>query len=75
MVKHLTRHGNSYALIIDRPVLDLLGIQPDMPLEITTDGRALIVRPLPNPEQHERFQAALKKVNQRHGSALKRLAE
>ena len=53
MVKTLTRHGNSYALIIEKPILELLGISPKMPLEITTDGKALIVRPAPSPEQTE----------------------
>ena len=27
MIKTLTRHGNSYALIIDRPILDLLNFE------------------------------------------------
>ena len=38
MVKRLTQHGNSAALIIDKPVLDLLNITMDTPLEIATDG-------------------------------------
>jgi hypothetical protein len=25
MVKNLTKHGNSYALVIDKPILELLG--------------------------------------------------
>ena len=38
MVKRLTPHGNSAALIIDKPVLDLLHITMETPLEIVTDG-------------------------------------
>lgn len=46
MVKNLVKHGNSYALVIDRPVMDLLGITPDTPLEVTTtDGRSLTIAP------------------------------
>ena len=44
-VKKLTRHGNSLALVIDRPILDLLNIDTDTPLDITTDGKRLIVAP------------------------------
>jgi antitoxin component of MazEF toxin-antitoxin module len=39
MIKTLTKLGNSYALVIDKPILDLLKIRPDTPLEIATDGK------------------------------------
>lgn len=32
LVKTLTRHGNGLALVIDQPVLDLLGIGADTPV-------------------------------------------
>ena len=47
MIKSLTRHGNSYALIIDRAILELLHLRPETPLELSTDGTALIIRPAP----------------------------
>ena len=46
MVKHLTQHGNSVALLIDRPILKLLNITAKTPLEVATDGRNLIVSPI-----------------------------
>ncbi len=46
MIKRLTPIGNSLGLIIDRPILDLLGIDRDTELEITTDGEMLIIQPL-----------------------------
>jgi hypothetical protein len=39
MVKKLTKHGNSLALVLDRGVLDLLEIDADTPLNIKTDGK------------------------------------
>lgn len=45
MVKKLTRHGNSLALVIDKPILNLLKIDASTPLEIRTDGKSLIVTP------------------------------
>ena len=41
MVKHLTKHGNSSALILDRAIMDLLKIEHDTPLELSTDGPAI----------------------------------
>ncbi len=75
MVKHLTKHGNSLALVIDRGVLDLLEINADTPLSMTTDGKCLIVTPVRDPEREERFRAALKEGNRRYGKMLKRLAD
>lgn len=74
MVKHLTRHGNSAALILDKAVLELLHITMKTPLELVTDGRNLIVSPVADRERASRFRAALEAVNQRHEKALRRLA-
>ena len=75
MIKKLTRHGNSLALVIDKPVLELLNIDADTPLEITTDGRALVITPATDAPRRARFQSALDETNRRHGKALRKLAE
>jgi antitoxin MazE len=75
MIKKLTRHGNSWALVIDKPVLELLNIQPDTPLEISTDGQTLLVSPARDAKQKAKFKADLEKTNRRYAKALKRLAE
>lgn len=75
MIKTLTPHGNSAALIIDKPVLELLDITMKTPLKITTDGKSLIISPLPEAERDQRFRQALERVNSRHGDTLRRLAE
>ena len=46
MIKKLVSHGNSAALIIDRPIMDLLNMDMSTPLEITTDGKNLIISPV-----------------------------
>ncbi len=74
MIKKLTRHGNSAALIIDRAVLDLLKIDTNTPLEISTDGQVLIVSPVRDQDRLRRIEEALETVNSRYGRALKRLA-
>lgn len=75
MIKRLTKHGNSLALVIDRGVLDLLEIETDTPLSLTTDGKCLVITPVRDPERQKRFRAALANVNRRYGRALKRLAD
>ena len=75
MIKHLTTHGNSSALIIERPILQLLRIGPETPLEITTDGKNLIVSPVREVGREKKIKKALAKVNRRHGRTLKALAK
>ena len=75
MVKHLTQHGNSAALVIDKPVLELLHITLKTPLELETDGKNLIISPLRSAKRASRFRSALQAVNRRHGKTLKALAE
>ena len=75
MVKRLTQHGNSAALVIDKAVLQLLHITMKTPLELATDGKNLIISPLRDGKRASRFRAALETVNRRHAKTLKALAE
>ena len=74
MIKTLSKHGNSHALVIEQSVLDLLKADAQTPFEITTDGRNLILHPLIAEEDRKRFKAALAAINRKHGRLLKRLA-
>ena len=74
MLKKLTRHGNSLALVIDKAVLELLNIDDQTPLEISTDGTILLIAPVRDEERKRQFHAAVVKTNTKYGRALKRLA-
>ena len=75
MIKTLTRHGNSCALIIDKPILELLQIEPDTPIEIRTDGDVLVLAPQRDPDRQAKFEEALEDTNKTFGRALRNLAE
>ena len=75
MIKKLSKHGNTLALVIDRPILELLKIDESTPLEISTDGQALILVPVRDKRRRKRFEEALASTNRRYGKALGRLAE
>lgn len=74
MVKSLTKHGNSMALLIERPILDLLGVDADTPFDVTTDGQALVLTPIKDAYRQRKFASALKRVNAKYSTALKKLA-
>lgn len=75
MIKTLTKHGNSLALVIEKPVLELLGADAETPFDITTDGQVLILSPIREKDRSEAFTTTLNKVNARYPKALKKLAE
>lgn len=75
MIKHLTTHGNSLALIIEKAILELLHITQDTPLEINTDGRNLIISPVEDKKREKKVRAAMEKVHNRHAATFKALAD
>ncbi|MFA5072345.1 MAG: AbrB/MazE/SpoVT family DNA-binding domain-containing protein [Nitrospirota bacterium] len=75
MIKKLVSHGNSSALIIDKPILQLLKVDENTPLELTTDGKNLIISPVVNAKREKKFKSALEEVNKKHHNTLRKLAE
>ena len=77
MIKKLVRHGNSRALIIDKPILELIGANESSEFTITTNGKSLTITPVGSAEEGRRlaFEYALEEANREWGGALKRLAE
>jgi antitoxin component of MazEF toxin-antitoxin module len=75
MTKTLIKHGNSLALVIDKPILEMLDISADTPLEVTTNGDSLLVSPVRDKTRQKKIRDSLKKINQKFGNDLKRLAE
>jgi antitoxin component of MazEF toxin-antitoxin module len=75
MKKNLIKHGNSVALVIDRPILDLLNISADTTFEITTDGRNIILSPQADTHNEQDILKSLEKINSRYKNALRKLGE
>jgi antitoxin MazE len=75
MVKKLTKHGNSLALVIDKPILELLRIDHETPLDVSTDGKSLTIAPAQVSARRKRFDEAQSFAHRRYGRAFKRLAE
>ena len=74
MIKKLSAVGNSLGLIIERPILELLGITKDTELEVKTDGEALIIRPAKLGKK-ERIRASTKRMVDVHRGTLRKLAK
>ncbi|RPI79997.1 MAG: AbrB/MazE/SpoVT family DNA-binding domain-containing protein, partial [Planctomycetaceae bacterium] len=66
MIKNLVKHGNSWALVIDRPILELLKIDPEQPLELTTDGSSIRIATVAAGSRQDKLRRASRKVNTRY---------
>ncbi|MDR2390528.1 MAG: AbrB/MazE/SpoVT family DNA-binding domain-containing protein [Planctomycetota bacterium] len=75
MIKTLTRHGNSYAVVIDKPILELLNIAPETPLEISTDGNSILIAPAQDFAKAARLNQARKDMIKKYGETFRRLAK
>lgn len=73
MIKRLTKHGNSLALVIEKPVLDLLNFTVKTKLEVVTDGTRLIVQSSDASKRAE-LDAWIAKEHKRHATVYKRLS-
>ncbi len=67
LVKTLQKRGNSHALVIDKTLMDQLGIDPDTPLQLTVTGGSLVVRPVNSGAGRERVADSLAKIRKRPG--------
>ena len=74
MTKKLVQHGNSAALILDKPILELLHVTMDTPLEISTDGKSIVISPVTSHSEDD-FVASLSNINARFSRTLQKLAE
>ena len=74
MFKFLTKVGNSEAVVIDKAILSLLKITGNTLLEITTDGKNLVISPVSDPKKAQEVKKAFQSVKKRFGRALKNLA-
>jgi antitoxin MazE len=75
MKKTLIRHGNSLALVIDKPILEMLDISVDTTLEVTTNGDSLLVSPIRDKARQRKLRASLDRINRQFGDDLKRLKQ
>lgn len=76
MVKRLRKVGNSNALILDLPVMEMVGLEEGSEVQLTVHNGSIIITPA-NPRQvdPERLERSLDKVIGARREVLKELAD
>lgn len=75
MIKKLTRTGNSVALVLDKGLLEAANLDPDAPVEVSTDGKVIVISPAPSARERKKFERGLETMHAKYAGAFKRLAE
>jgi antitoxin component of MazEF toxin-antitoxin module len=79
LTKKLTKIGDSTGIVIDKPLLDLLGLSRSDDVELTVENQRLIIRSTDGEARAARHQAKFEKararVDAKVGTALKKLAK
>jgi antitoxin component of MazEF toxin-antitoxin module len=74
VIKKLTKHGNSLALVIDKGILELLNIDADTPLSVRTDGQHLVIARAEDDKIQKKLEAVMAKGNKKYARMFQRLA-
>lgn len=76
MIKKLTRHGNSNALLLDKALLQVLNISQDTELKITTDGKSITITPLmAKVSDHEKTQKSFEVIMDKYDDTFRYLSD
>jgi antitoxin component of MazEF toxin-antitoxin module len=76
MIKRLRKVGNSNALILDKPILELLGLEEEGQVQLTIQDGNLIVTPArPQLVRAEEMGEKLDYVMKKRADVLRRLAK
>ena len=75
MIKKLTRTGNSIALVLDKPLLEELGLDESSEVEVSTNGQVIVITPKRSSARERKFRSAVDKINGKYAGLFKRLSE
>ena len=76
MIKQLRKVGNSNALLLDKAVMELIGLAEDGQVQLRIHEGSLIVTPVqPRTVDRARFEACLDRVTSKRCRVLRKLAE
>lgn len=75
LIKRLSRIGNSQGILLDKVILDMVGIGMETDLEIRADGKQLVIRPVPAGKARGDVMASYRHVAKKHAATLRKLAK
>lgn len=76
MVKKLQKVGNSNAIILDLPIMEMVGLEEGKEVQLTVSNGSIIITPVnPHPVNKEELERHLDRIVGDRGAMLKELAD
>ncbi len=75
MRKRVTKIGNSLGIVLDRPLLEQLGVDADTDLEVSSDGSVIVIAPVRTKKRDAKLKRVTDRVFDAYAGAFKKLAE
>lgn len=75
MATRLTPAGERLAVVLDQRLLDELDIDAQTELEITTDGHAIVIRPVRVQARAGKLEQVVQAAHEQYAGVFRRLAE
>ena len=75
MIKTLKHVGNSHSLVIDKPIMEQMGVKTGSRLQLTLSGRSLVITPVDDVVDDAVFDKAVNDCMKKYGNALLELAK
>lgn len=76
MIKQLQKVGNSNAIILDKAIMELVGLEENDELQLSIHNGSIILTPTdPKPVDMDRFETCLNRVVSKRRDVLRHLAE
>ena len=71
----LTRMGNRLVLVLDKRLLDRVGIDADTALDVSTNGQVIVVFPVRDRRRTARLKRIVAEARARYDGVFRRLAK
>ncbi|MBP7653092.1 AbrB/MazE/SpoVT family DNA-binding domain-containing protein [Candidatus Dependentiae bacterium] len=75
MIRNLVKHGENLAIVLDKQFIESLNLDYSTSVDISTDGRHLIISPIRTENQYNDIMESLNKVNINHSDTLQKLGQ
>ena len=75
MSRQLVRTGNRVTLELEESELETLGIGEKTEVNVSIDGRVMVVAPVESEAEDDAFEQAAEKVNSRYEGLFRRLSK
>lgn len=75
MKKRLTRTGNSVAIVLDKPLLEAVGVDAGSEVELSTNGDVIVFTPVRDSRRRRKLEKILDELDEQYAGVFRRLAE